>query len=88
MCLLHNGNLLSAIPIGHSVILKENYGDIKRFIELLKYDEHKWIIRVDRKMVLFVFSFDSKGDMQNIPVFYVCGTHGLERVIELKGNGL
>ena len=88
MCLFHNGNLLSAIPIGHSVILKENYGDIKRFIELLKYDEHKWIIRVDRKMVLFVFSFDSKGDMQNIPVFYVCGTHGLERVIELKGNGL
>ena len=84
--LLHNGNFLfSAIPIGHSVSLKENCGDIKRVIEF-KYDKHKWIICVYLRMVCFLLA--QHRDTQNIPVIYVCGTHGLESVIGLKGNGL
>ena len=52
--LFHNGNLSSVIPIEHCVSLKEDYGDIKGVIELLKYNEHKWIIFVDLKMVCFL----------------------------------
>ena len=52
--LLHNGNLLGSVPIGHSVSLCEKYGDIKRVIELLKYHTHNWVICVDLKMVCFL----------------------------------
>ena len=33
--LLHNGGLFGAVPIGHSVCLREEHGDVKRVIELL-----------------------------------------------------
>ena len=49
--LLHNGNLFGAVPIGHSVYVREEYGDIKIIIELLQYHKHNWIICVDLKMV-------------------------------------
>lgn len=52
--LLHNGNLFGAVPIGHSVCLHEEYEDIKRVIDLLQYNMHKWIICVDLKMVCFL----------------------------------
>ena len=38
--LLHNGNLFGAIPIGHSVFLREEHGDVKRVIELMQYDKN------------------------------------------------
>jgi hypothetical protein len=49
--LLHNGNFYGSIPIGHSIHLKEKYEDVGKVLKLLKYDEHKWIICVDLKMV-------------------------------------
>lgn len=52
--LLHNGNLFGAIPIGHSVSLREEHGDIKTVIELLQYHKHNWIICVDLKMICFL----------------------------------
>lgn len=52
--LLHNGNLYGAVPIGHSVCLREKHGDIKRVIELLQYHKHNWTICVDLKMVCFL----------------------------------
>ena len=52
--LLHNGNLFGAIPIGHCVYLKEKHGHIKVVLDLLKYDDHEWIICVDLKMVNFL----------------------------------
>jgi len=52
--LLHNGNLFGAVPIGHWVCLREEYGDVNRVIELLEYDKHNWIICVDLKMVSFL----------------------------------
>ena len=45
--LLHNGNLFGAIPIGHSVYLKEKHEHIKEVVDLLKYDDtngpYAWI---------------------------------------------
>lgn len=52
--LLHNGNVYAAVPIGHSVHLRESHDDIKMIINLIKYEEHNWIICVDLKMVNFL----------------------------------
>ncbi len=49
--LLHNGNVYGAVPIGHSVHLREEYNSIKTVIDLLKYHEHNWVICVDLKIV-------------------------------------
>ena len=57
--LLHIGNIFGAIPIGHSVHLKERYEHIKTVLYLLKYEEHKWIICVDLKMVNFLLGQQS-----------------------------
>ena len=37
---LHNENLFGAVPIGNSVCLREEHGDVKRVVELLQYDKH------------------------------------------------
>ncbi|XP_076804684.1 uncharacterized protein LOC143448723 [Clavelina lepadiformis] len=52
--LLYNSNLYGAVPIAHSVSLREEYGNIKRVIELLQYHKHNWIICVDLKMLCFL----------------------------------
>ncbi|XP_076057274.1 uncharacterized protein LOC143034813 [Oratosquilla oratoria] len=65
--LLHIGNIFGAIPIGHSVHLKEKYEHIKTVLELLKYEEHKWIICVDLKMVNFLLG--QQGGYTKFPCF-------------------
>ncbi|XP_066198436.1 uncharacterized protein [Saccopteryx leptura] len=52
--LLHNSNVYAAVPIGYSTHLREDYNDIKIVLNLLKYEEHNWIICVDLKMVNFL----------------------------------
>ena len=52
--LLHNDNLFGVVPIGHSVCLHEEHGDVKRVLELLQYDKHNWIICVNLKIVCFL----------------------------------
>ena len=52
--LLHNGNVHGAVPVGHSVHLREEHNDIKMVIDLLRYHEHNWIICVDLNMVNFL----------------------------------
>lgn len=49
--LLHNTNKYGAVPLGHSIHLKETYESVKTVIELLNYHIHNWIICVDLKMV-------------------------------------
>lgn len=65
--LLHNGNVYGSIPIGHSVHLKEEYGNIKKVIELLRYEDHKWIICVDLKLVNFLLG--QQGGYTKYPCF-------------------
>lgn len=52
--LLNNGGKFACVPIGHSVILKEHYTSVKMVLQKLCYDEHKWMICVDFKMVNFL----------------------------------
>ena len=47
--LLHNGNQFASVPIAHSTTLK-----VKYVLEKIGYDQHKWFICVDLKMVNFL----------------------------------
>ena len=49
--LLHNGNALPSIPVAHSVVLRENYENLAFILEKIKYEEHKWQICCDLKVV-------------------------------------
>ena len=52
--LLHNGNKFAYVPIGHSVIVKEHYLNVKMVLPKLRYSEHNLAICVDFKMVNFL----------------------------------
>ena len=52
--LLHNRNVLGSIPIAHSVHAEESYGEVKTVLSLLDYDQNRWVICVDLKMVNFL----------------------------------
>ena len=56
MCvsLLHNGNKFACVSIGHSVILKKHYLNMKVVLQKLRYNEHNWAICVDFKMINFL----------------------------------
>ncbi|QQP36648.1 Uncharacterized protein FKW44_021815, partial [Caligus rogercresseyi] len=47
--LLHNGNQFTS----HSTTLKEKYEVVKYVLDKIQYEQHKWIICVDLKMVNF-----------------------------------
>jgi len=40
--LLHNGNQYAPLPVGHSVVLNEEYHNLRFLLEKLSYDIHKW----------------------------------------------
>jgi len=42
--LLHNGNRLPSIPVGHAVHIKETCANMAVFLNSIKYAEHKWKI--------------------------------------------
>jgi len=50
----HNGNKFACVPIGHSVIVKEHYLNVKMVLQKLRYTEHNWAICVDFKMINFL----------------------------------
>ena len=52
--LLHNGNQFASVPIAHSTTLKEKYEAVKWVLKKIGYDQHKWFICVDLKMVNFL----------------------------------
>lgn len=49
--LLHIGNKLPSIPVAHSVVLKETYGNLDFILKSIKYTEHNWLICADLKVV-------------------------------------
>ena len=65
--LLHIGNVYGALPIGHSVLLKESYEHIKTVLKLLQYENHEWVICVDLKMVNFLLG--QQGGYTKYPCF-------------------
>ncbi|GBO06477.1 hypothetical protein AVEN_130198-1 [Araneus ventricosus] len=49
--LLHNGNSFASLPLGRSVHLEENYNDLSMIFEKVKYQEHRWLVCGDFKML-------------------------------------
>ena len=54
--LLHIGNKIASVPIGHSVQLTESYKNMKILINAIKYSNHNWLICGDLK-VKYLLSF-------------------------------
>ena len=65
--LLHNGNKFACVPIGHSVIVKKRYLNVKMVLQKLRCSEHNWAICVDFKMVNFLLGL--QGECTKHPCF-------------------
>ena len=49
--LLHNGKRIPSVPIGHAVHMKETYINMKVLLNSINYNEHKWKICGDLKVI-------------------------------------
>jgi len=49
--LLHNGNRFPSVPLVHAASMKESYESMKLLLGKFKYDEFKWKLRGDLKVV-------------------------------------
>ena len=73
--LLHNGNKFACVPIGHSVIVKEHYLNVKMVLQKLRYSEHNCAICVRLQNGQF-FVMTARGTQSTL-VFSVTGTVSL-----------
>ena len=55
--LLHNGNIYPSIPLAHSIHLRETYDNVKTLLNALKYDQNKWEVIGDFKMIAFLMGY-------------------------------
>ena len=51
MVLLHNGNKIPYVPLAHAANMKESYESMKLLLGKIKYDEFKWKLCGDIKVV-------------------------------------
>ena len=51
---LHNGNTFASVPIAHSVIFQEKYENLAMMLQKIRYDEHKWMICGDLKILTMI----------------------------------
>ena len=51
LVLLHNGNRFPSVPLAHSANMKESYESMKLLLGKIKYDEFKWKLCGDLKVV-------------------------------------
>ena len=49
--MLYNGNTLHSISLGHAVDMNEKFENMKLFVDAIKYEEHKWQICGDLKVI-------------------------------------
>ena len=49
--LLHNGNKFPSVPLSHAANMKESYESMKLLLGKIKYDEFKWKLCGDLKVV-------------------------------------
>ena len=51
MVLLHNGNKFPSVPLAHAANMKESYESMKLLLGKIKYDEFRWKLCGDLKVV-------------------------------------
>jgi len=64
--ILHNGNTLPSISVGHSVHNKESYENMKILMEVINYDKFKWQICDDLKVIALLLG------LQQVFTKYYC----------------
>ena len=64
---LNNGNKFSLIPVGHSVEMKESHKSMELLLSALNYQEHKWLICRDLKIVGIILGL--QGGYTKYPCF-------------------
>ena len=52
--LLHNGNQLQSIPVGHAVHMKETYENLKQLVNKLEYNMYGWHFCGDKVVSLLM----------------------------------
>jgi hypothetical protein len=57
--LLFNGNTKPSIPVVHAVEMKETYETMQILLQLIKYDEHRWNICGDLKVIGLLLGMQS-----------------------------
>lgn len=57
--LLHNGNEKPAIPVAHSVSMKESRDSMKLFLDAINYEEYKWEICADLKVIAILLGMQA-----------------------------
>ena len=57
--LLHNGNTLSSVPIAYRATTKESYKNLKTILTSVQYNDHKWHICADFKVVAMLTGLQS-----------------------------
>jgi len=76
--LLHNGNQYALLPVGRSVVLNEEYHNLRFLLDKLNYDVHKWQMCGNLKIMTilldqqsgftkcFICQWDSRARKMNI----------------------
>lgn len=67
--LLHNGNILASVPVGHSVHMKETYENLKLLLDKIKYENYTWTICGDLKVIALLLG--QQGGYTKMPC-YMC----------------
>lgn len=57
--LLHITNKYTPIPLAHSIVLEEEYSDLELLLTKIKYEEHKWQICGDLKILSMILGEQS-----------------------------
>ena len=57
--LLHNGNVLPAIPLAHAFYMKETYENLKRLLNCLHNRDHNWQICGDLKIIALLVNLQT-----------------------------
>ena len=76
------GNSYVSMPVGHFTTSKERDESLQIVCQKLAYEEHQWLLCVDRKMVNCLLG--SKPDTQNICVLITLGQQSSKLAVEKK----
>ena len=57
--LLHVGNKLPSVPVGHAVHMKESYHNLEALLQKIEYSKHQWVICGDLKVIGLLLGMQS-----------------------------
>ena len=57
--LLHNGNTYPSVPVAYSVTMRETYQNLKEILQCINYEQYKWAICADFKVIAFLTGLQS-----------------------------